>query len=270
MNWPPKWLEKLRVTRVALVGQGANPDADVVIYKAKDVPPPSDGDADDTVEGKKQKSMPARGDVHTPGTMKKPKLSTYKTGEPMPDPTEIEKQAADLAERVAKAEAAHKELTVRLEKAEKDREAATAQIQKLESDRRAEQYIAKARTFKGLPGIDDAFGAILEKAEANLSAEEIVKFEAVLSGAKESIRKGALFAELGRIGANADTAKDQTTAAVAKAGGVNKSGKMASPEEVEKALRAAEGKYNEEWANAPSITDSAQVGAAYLEKLGRN
>lgn len=260
MTWPPKWLKKLRVTRVALVGQGANPDADMLIYKAKTVEPATpDDDEDDTT-----KSMPARGDVHVPGASRK--QTTYKTEGTMPEPTEVEKQNADLAARIAKAEAEHTALIARVAKAEQDREAATAQIAKLESDRRAEQYIAKARTLSGLPGVDDSFGPLLEKAEANMTPEQVEKFETVLRSARTAVQKGGLFTELGRNG-GADTRSDKTTAAILKAaGGIKKYGKISNVEEVEKSLRAAEADYNEEWANAPSADGTGHnVGSGYLQ-----
>jgi len=216
----PMWLKNLKVTRVALVDKPANPEAEVVIYKAKTPPtPPPSGPSDGTCpncgavlkdgmcpNGDMEKDGPGLSDVHSPAPMggkKKPGLkkpSDTKTDEhdaykgvTMADETpknDVVKAAVENAEI--------KKLHDELEVAKAEKKLLAERVEKIELARRNEVYIQKAKEFDYLPGAQaDDLGPLLSKIDAALTEPERNTMWTYLRSANQAIKHSALFGERG-------------------------------------------------------------------------
>lgn len=170
-----KRLENLVVKKVTLVSAGANPDADIVLYKSEDAMP----DAKDTKEltdqlAKVQEELKGQDEK-----VKRSVLDVLKSifGAEKKDEQKADTELAKRDEVIAK---------------QNDR------IAKLEDERERDAYITKAQSL-GLVG--DDWAALLRKAETGMSAEERKAFGERMASMAKVAKDSKLFAELGSNGA---------------------------------------------------------------------
>lgn len=167
----PSWLKRLRINRVALVDKGANPEAEIVLFKREH------GFAS------MEECMAEHDDMDKcKALMGEMEKMTDKT----PDPTAIEKRLAEFEKRAAEAEAKAK--------------AADEKVQKLEDQREMDVFIAKASGLKDA-GFTPDDAAILRKVYKAVTAEEAKRLDAILNGAAALARDSVAWREVGVAGA---------------------------------------------------------------------
>lgn len=119
---------------------------------------------------------------------------------------EIAKLRADLEAAEKRAEEAEAkvaaepddEVAKRIADLEKRAETAEQKLEKEVDRRENETFIAKAKSFTSLPGMNpDDFGIILRKIDGALDDEERKKFDELLKAADAAIKEGNLLAEVG-------------------------------------------------------------------------
>lgn len=81
-----------------------------------------------------------------------------------------------------------------------DKRASDAEeIAKAERDHRlTEEYVAKAKSFVGLPVNPDEFGPVLKRLHETMPSDDVEKIESALSAANETIASGGFFSEFGK------------------------------------------------------------------------
>lgn len=157
-------LKRLRYNRIALVDQGANPFADIVLAKR-----------------------------HEEGTKMADTKADVKVEVQIPE--SVQKTIEEAKEAVAKAA----ELEKRLKAAEDEAKAAKAEVAKLEDERIAKAFVAKATEFGGIPGLASE-SALLRKMYSTLTVDEAKKADELLRAASNSIQASKLLDEIGTSG----------------------------------------------------------------------
>lgn len=206
-------LTDLVVKKVTLVAAGANPDADILLYKAEDDMAELPKDVADRI---------AALETNAAGTDEKVKKSIVEvlksifTGEKKDEP----KVDAEIAKR--------DEVIAKLN----DR------VTQLADERERDTYIAKAQSL-GLPG--DDWGTLLRKAEKDMTAEERKTFGEKLAGLAKIAKDSVLFREVGGNGAG----EGDTWGKIEKlADGIvaKSSGAVSKQQAIADALKTPEGK----------------------------
>lgn len=253
-------LRGLRVTRVDLVDAGDNPDAHIVLAKARptggpDVPdlpdnlahlaPLADVSPDDlaaigefvTATFKEHEAAAAYLDAHRAeaDALRKERddalaaVEKVRKGEPLPDADPVFKDLpAEARERIEKAEAASKAAEERVEKMEREARVAKARVD-------------AAATMKRL-GDPEQVADLLVQVEDALP--EVAKtLRSIFTAADERIAKGALFAEVGRTAADPASAQGRLDA---KADEFQKADPdLTRPQAITKAMEADPSLYEE-------------------------
>lgn len=214
-----KELVDLEVMEISLVDAPANPDAQVLVFKAADM-----------IACPECKTKNPAGAVTCAKCGYAMKSDTKKAAEPQgaevmtdADKAKLDadvKAAEELAteeqtKRVA-AEKRVKELETELEKRRtpeeiekaamsaipesfrKRLESAEAEIKKANDEKANVEYISKARELKHLPIEAEKFGLVLKAACASMSTEDRAELDRVLKAADEALRP--LFREMGKSG----------------------------------------------------------------------
>jgi hypothetical protein len=223
----------LEVTEISLTTAGANPEADVLIFKSEYGMP--DEDPELAAAKKQLTDVMARKLVNDIQSAKTPyELSnavrccmdamTYKTkalsaeGEQMTE-QEIAKLQGDLktaTERAEKAEKENTELKATIAKSQtpediekaklaalpadirKRLEDTEAEIKKMRDASETATYVAKAAELKHLPVKAEEFGPILKSASAGLTADQRAELDRVLKAADAALAAG--FKPVGKDG----------------------------------------------------------------------
>lgn len=175
------WLSRLRITRVALVDKGANPDADLVLAKRDD----------DTKKAEHATMEECMAAEHDEEKCKELMAAMKRAeGDHMAD--------QKLAEDVAKAQAEVADLKKRLDTEAEARKKAEADIQKMRDAEITKAFVTKAQGLSHLPGNEPAkFGPILQKMYAGLTEEEAKLADQILAGADNQLATSKLLEELG-------------------------------------------------------------------------
>ena len=173
----PHWLKNLRVDRIALVDNGANQDAHVVLFKrkAKEPPMPDESVVDEVVR----------------------------------------KQVVDLQKQVETAEAARKAAEATATDLAKKLDGQAAAIAKMQTERRNTEFVAKARTIPAF-GKAEEFGPILAKIEGALTAEEYGKVETRFKAINDQLGASELLREIGGGGGDEPASATAKLDALAK------------------------------------------------------
>lgn len=209
-------LRKLEITRVDTVDAGANPEADIVLFKrAQGGTAPSLKTTEVTVPEAIDKSKldepiqkhlteletqvttltkerdDAKAEIdkvkkdHDDLTAEVEKLKKGAASDPDPDPEDVLKSLpAEVRKRLEDAETAAKDSADR--------------IAKMERDNAERSAIAKAKSDYEHLGDAETLGKALVEIEAKVDAELVKSLHTVLKGANAKIGEGALFEEVGK------------------------------------------------------------------------
>ena len=213
------WLRRLQIDKVALVDQGANPDAHIVLFKRDEV---------------KKAACPECGEEM--GEAKKCPECGYTKEQKMAEkkPTDAERIAkleTDLKaaqDAVTKAEAASKDQpdVASIQKALADKE---ARLAKMEDERETDVCLRKIAGWKHLPAKADDFASTLKKLRKSVPVEA----EAVcgiIEKYEKALQDSAIFSERGSAGEAGGDIYAQIRAGAAAM--VQKDGKL-TPEQAE-------------------------------------
>ncbi len=209
-----KRLRNLVLNSVDLVPTGANPGANIKLFKnEKDVPSATGLKVDDECH----KENPEKDSADLPEvTMADDETAAESTEEATEEGTaEVTEEATE--ENTEEAES--KEEAAELEKSQaetvslrKGLDTANEKIAKMEAVQRTRDFVAKAKEFTNLGSVE-IIGKLLNVADEHFSADEYDYLEKILKGASAQVEEGALFAQLGKTDGEADEWEDRLKAA---------------------------------------------------------
>ena len=198
-------LEHLVIEEVSLVDRGANPLADIKLWKRA----PTEESMAEIAKVEKADEKPDElkaklTDAEAKLTAANAELAALKSAGAMTTDLETLKKQHVEAEKALTKERG--ELQEQLEKRSKEVEEARAEVAKIKTQRRRENFIKRAHELTGLPGAPaDDFAEILDAVEAGLhqvapdKAEKkfFNKFNQLLTSWNTIVGKSALFEKVG-------------------------------------------------------------------------
>ena len=241
----PALLRKLRITRVDRVAAGANPEAEIVLFKRAEL----DETQTETLEASMLSDQENATASETIPSEEQTMSETITADAPALEVDEriaaIEAERDALVAKVADLEAAAQivaevEETVaevapldeeeilkaldpsvreRIEKAESERAALVERVAKMEDDAATAEFIAKAAEFKTVNSDADRLGALLKDVAKNCTAESAVTLDEVLKGTAGRLDEAhrLITAELGSVAGLDSTDAGQRIESLAKA-----------------------------------------------------
>lgn len=203
-------LQDLRLTKVALCGQGQNPEADILLFKSDDpkaTEPPAHKEATSVADDIKKNLD----EVTTERDALAAELEALKNTDPKDIAALLGLELAKSADEEDVLKGVSPEVRERLEKAEKAASEQAEAIAKMQAERRTETFIRKARDEYGDLAPAETLGQILDvidstDPEVAKSLDEILKAAAARTNAD-------LFREVGSsAGETDDVAKARVRA----------------------------------------------------------
>lgn len=181
-------LRRLQYVKVALVDQGANPQAHIHLFK-RDTTMSKTTPTVEEVTKERDEAVAKNATLEAEIADLKKKLPAAPP-EPVKLPEAVQKQLDDLAKR---------------------NETLEAEVAKQNEARKLTEAVSKAAVFKALGNPDD-IGTLLYQVRKNLQPEVVAAFEKNLAAWNERIRQGALFKALGTPSIDADSPEGQLDA----------------------------------------------------------
>ena len=241
----PALLRKLRITRVDRVAAGANPEAEIVLFKRAELdemqtstpeaimlPDQENAVASETIPSEEQ-TMSETITADAPALEVDERIAAIEAERDalVAKVADLEAAAqivADLEETPVEVAPLDEEeilkaldpaMRERIEKAELDRAVLTERVAKMEDDAATAEFVAKAAEFKTVNSDAERLGALLKDVAKNCAAESAVTLDEVLKGTAGRLDEAQrlITAELGSVAGLDSTDAGQRIESLAKA-----------------------------------------------------
>lgn len=241
----PALLRKLRITRVDRVAAGANPEAEIVLFKRAELdemqtsapeaimlPDQENADASETIPSEEQ-TMSETLTADAPALEVDERIAAIEAerdalaakvtdleaaAQIVADPEETLPEVALLDEE-AILKALDPSVRERIEKVESERAALIERVAKMEDDAATAEFVTKAAEFKTVNSDADRLGALLKDVAKNCAPESAVTLDEVLKGTAGRLDEAhrLITAELGSVAGLDSTDAGQRIESLAKA-----------------------------------------------------